>query len=344
MNTLVKRSDVAKLAGVSEATVSRVLNNVGPIREETKNKVLQAAKALNYQPNSIAQCFARGKSGNIGVIVPSFPKVHMLSTYYFSEILSGIGRRLGESNYSLLLVFQPPDQPKNYVQLFQSQKIDGCIILGAKNHESDKEALIHLHHLDLPFIVVNQTYLDYPFHTIDAEHYEGSYKAVSYLINKGFRNIAFVNGSNDFSNSSERFAAYKDALKKAGIEPMENWIFQGNYSRSSGIKIAKEIAPLIPQLDAIFAANDRMAIGLMQGLSELGYKVGKDFALIGYDDSDIASMVNPPLTSVKVPLFDMGKIAAEKIIQMLNHEITEQIHIRLPVTLKERASCCKQIT
>jgi LacI family transcriptional regulator len=338
VNTIAKRKDVAKLAGVSEATVSRVFNNVSPLREETKQKVMNAAKQLNYHPNAIAQSFAKGKSQNIGVIVPYMPKVHLLSTYYFSEILSGIGVKLGEMNYGLLLLFQSQTEPKDYVQLFHTQKIDGCIILGSQDSSEEREALSKLHELALPYCLVNQTYADLPYHSIDAMHYEGSHKAVSLLLKKGLERIALLNGPMKFSNSLDRLSGYQDAIQKAGITLRDNLIFQGNYSRKSGYQSASDIGPLIHQIDAIFASNDRMAVGLMQGLSEQGYQAGKDYALIGYDDSDIASMIHPQLSSVKVPLFEMGQIAAEKVLEMINQGADEQLKVKLPVTVIERAS------
>ncbi|WP_088103585.1 LacI family DNA-binding transcriptional regulator [Halalkalibacter urbisdiaboli] len=334
-----KRKDVAKLAGVSEATVSRVFNNVDPLREETKRKVLEAAKQLNYQPNAIAQSFARGKSGNIGVIVPYLPKVRLLSTHYFSEILSGIGVKLAEHHYNLLLLFQSPNEPKDYVQLFHSQKVDACIILGSSDTPGEKEEIQRLHGLEHPYCLVNQTFSGEPFHSIDANHYEGSYEAVSLLLQKGFKRIGFLNGPPVFSNSYERLAGYQAALIQAGVTAKPEWIFQGNYSRTSGLQKAKEIGPLIGgEIDAIYAANDRMAIGLMQGLQEQGLIAGKDYALIGYDDSDVAKIVHPQLSSVHVPLFEMGQLAADTVLTMLKQGVTDTIHKRLPVTVIERTS------
>ena len=323
---------------MSEATVSRVFNNVSPLREETKQKVLEAAASLNYQPNALARNFATGKSGNIGVIVPYLPKVHLLSTYYFSEILSGIGVELGEHNYNLLLMFQSPHERIDYVQLFRTQKIDGCIILGSKDVPAELEEIEKLHELSLPYCIVNQSFEGHSFNSIDADHYKGSFEAVSLLLEKGFRKIAFLNGPSEYSNSRERLKGYQDALITFGIKPYTERIFQGNYSRTSGLDVSTEMGPLMPEIDAIFTGNDRMAIGLMQGLSEQGFRVGQDYALIGYDDSDIARMVQPGLSSVKVPFFEMGKIAAKKMLDALSTGKMESFQERLPVTLIERAS------
>ncbi|WP_175638678.1 LacI family DNA-binding transcriptional regulator [Metabacillus schmidteae] len=338
MNTLANRKDVARLAGVSEATVSRVFNNVAPLREETKQKVLQAAKELNYHPNVIAQNFAKGKSHNIGVIVPYLPKVNVMSTHYFSELVSGIGAKLGELGYGLLLLFQTPDERKNYVQLFHSQRVDGCIILGSSENTGEIEAIKELHRLHLPYCLINQTYSGYSFHSIDADHVNGSFQATSFLLDKGFPHVIFINGPKEYSNSLDRLIGYKQALTKRNIPFSKELVFEGNYSRKSGYQAAKAIATLLPSSKAIFSANDRMAIGLMQGLSELGFQAGKDYVIIGYDDSEIARMTSPPLTTVRVPLYEMGQLAAEKILNFITDNECEQQMVRLPVTLIERES------
>jgi LacI family transcriptional regulator len=337
-NSIATRKDVAYLAGVSEATVSRVFNDTGPLREATKSKVLKAAKALNYHPNAIAQSFAKGRSGNIGVIVPYISKVHLFSTHYFSEILSGIGMKLGEAGYGLLLLFQSPEAPKSYVQLFQSQKVDGCIILGAKDNPEEVEAISTLERHQLPYCLVNQSFMELDLHTIDAQHYEGSFQAVSLLLGKGFKRIAFLNGPMEYSNSKERFVGYQAALRASGIEPLDKWLFQGNYSRKSGYQAAVQIQAVLSEIDAIFAANDRMALGLMQGLNDFGLTAGRDYALMGYDDSDAARLTHPPLSSVRVPFFEMGCLAAQHVLEMLSSGNIHRVKERLPIEIVERAS------
>ncbi len=315
-----------------------MFNNVEPLRPDTKRKVLEAAKELNYQPNAIAQSFARGKSGNIGVIVPYLPKVHLLSTHYFSEILSGIGVTLGEHNQNLLLMFQSPHVSKDYVQLFRSQKVDGCIILGSKDVPGEREEIEKLHEMGFPYCLINQTFTESSFHSIDAMHYEGSFNAVSHLIQQGFSRIAFLNGPLEYSNSSERLKGYIAALNKAGIAYNQNLVHQGNYSRTSGYQLAASLATKLKEFDAIFAANDRMAIGIIQGLREKGVNAGQDYGIVGYDDTDIASMIQPQLSSVKVPLFEMGQLAAKKLLTDLSKDSIESLQERLPVTLLVRAS------
>ncbi|CAM4486203.1 LacI family DNA-binding transcriptional regulator [Paenibacillus endophyticus] len=315
-HSIISRKEVAKLAGVSEATVSRVLNNVGPLKEETRERVLQAAAAVGYVPNALAQQFARRKSGNIGVILPFMPKVRLFSTYYFSEILSGIGETAKRCGYDLLLIFREQDGARDYANLFRTQKIDACVVLGSQDVPEERAALAELKAGDYPFCLVNQRYDEAAYATVDADHVSGSMEAVRHLLEQGCRSIAFINGPLQYSNSTDRLEGYKKALGKADIRYDQELVYVGNYSRKSGYELAERLALHIKSgsVDAIFAANDRMAIGLMQGLRESGLEAGKQYAMVGYDDSDGSSIISPQLTTVAVPFYEMGKLAAARLL------------------------------
>jgi len=307
------RKQVAESAGVSEATVSRVFNGVTPMKESTRRRVLEAAEALGYTPSVIAQRFARGVSGTIGVVLPYVPKVHLFSTYYFSEILSGIGEAVRDNGHDLLLLFRSPNEDTDYEPLYKSQKVDGCIMLGASDRPDERKALQALARSGHPFCLVNQHYEGEQWNEVDADHVDGSYRLVKHLLACGHRRIAFLNGQAAYSNSRDRLEGYRLALAEAGVAIDESLLLEGNYSRTSGFAAARSIAGLQGAVDAVFAGNDRMAIGLMQGLRELGVKPGVDIAIAGYDDSDASRLTDPPLTTVHVPFFEMGRIAAERL-------------------------------
>ncbi|HZG85843.1 LacI family DNA-binding transcriptional regulator [Paenibacillus sp.] len=315
-----KRKQVAELAGVSEATVSRVLNGVGPIREETKRRVLEAAEALGYTPSAIARSFVLQRSGNIGVVLPVVPGVRLFSSYYFSEILSGIGHALSRRGYHLLVQFRAADEPPDYGSAFRMRKVDGCIVLGATSDEAQERALSELREEGWPFCVVGQRYAT-PFPLVDADHVTGSRLAVEHLLASGRRRIAFVNGPASYSNSVDRARGFEDALRAAGHAPALR--FEGNYSRKSGIALAEALYERRSEFDAVFAANDRMAIGLMQGLKERGLQAGEHYALVGYDDSDASRSTDPPLTTVHVPFYEIGLRAAERVLDQIEAEEEE---------------------
>lgn len=332
MSHIVTRKAVAEMAGVSEATVSRVLNNVGPMREETKQKVLEAAEILGYYPNAIAQSFARRRSGNLGVILPYVPKVHIFSTYYFSEILNGIGEQVRELGYDMLLIFRKPGHENGYIDLFRSQKVDACILLGTTDTPEERKALKALEEAGHPFCLVNQHFEGEHFLEVDADHEQGAYEAVKHLLEEGYRKIAFLNGPPEYSNSLDRLKGYVQAMTEAGLfnpdksiteaVPPE-WMNTGNYSRTSGYEAASRFFCNKDHIEAVFAANDRMAIGLMQGFRDLGVLPGKDIAIAGYDDSDGARITDPPLTSVEVPFYQMGMMAAKLLLSDFDSEDSE---------------------
>ncbi|MFC5404918.1 LacI family DNA-binding transcriptional regulator [Cohnella soli] len=339
--TLTNRKEVAKLAGVSEATVSRVLNGIGPMKESTKLKVLDAAKQLNYELNAVASSFARGRSGNLGVVLPHVPKVHLFSTYYFSELLGGIGEAVRQKGYGLLLLFRDPTTVFDYVSLYRTQRVDACIVLGASGIASETESIRRLAEEALPFCVMDQSFNHRGVGSVAADHVRGGYTAVKHLLDQGCKHIGFLNGSPQYSNSSDRRAGYEKALSEAGIAIDESIVYEGNYSRTSGKRAADAVYRDLHRLDGIFVANDRMAIGLIQELRERGCDVPGRLKLVAYDDSDAASLTEPPLTTIKVPFFDMGKLAAEQLlIRITSKEQGEKspINEKLQTELKVRKS------
>ncbi len=318
-DSVTTRKEVAELAGVSEATVSRVLNGVGPIKEATRAKVLSAAERLGYQPSAVASSFARGRSGNLGVILPHVPKVHLFSTYYFSEILSGIGQAVHERGYGLLLLFRNPAEVYDYLSLYRTLRVDACIVLGASSLPTETAGIRQVAEAGLPCCVMDQHFADIRIGTVAADHVQGAYLAVRHLIAQGHRRIGFLNGSPQYSNSSDRLIGYRKALAEAGIEADDSLLYSGNYSWTSGHAAAASIyADLAAcKIDALFVANDRMAIGLMKGLRDRGCTLPEDLPIVAYDDSDAARLSEPSLTTVHVPFFEMGRLAAVRLLEQL---------------------------
>jgi len=296
---VASRKEVAELAGVSEATVSRVLNGVGPVREETRRRVLEAARKLNYQIHALAASFARGRSGNLGVVLPHVPKVRLFSTYYFSEMLGGIGEAARERGMGLLLLHRSPGEAYDYVALFRSVRIDACIVLGASSLPEEEAGIRAMAEEGLPFCLIDHRFEDGRASFVGAAHEEGSRRAVLHLAANGYRKIGFLNGSPWYAPSREREAGYVKALEEAGLAADPKRVFSGNYVR-----------------------------------------VPDDLAIVGCDDSDLAAMVDPPLTSVRVPFGEMGRTAAERLLDRLpDWRGSESVfHETLPTELVVRES------
>ncbi|NJD04201.1 MAG: LacI family transcriptional regulator [Ruminiclostridium sp.] len=306
-------------SGVSGATVSRVFNNPKLVGEKTREAVFKAAKELNYHPNLIASNFVKGVSGNIGVIIPYIPNIHIFSVYYFSELLSGIGKALDEYGYNLILFFCKADENgiNDYSAYFKSGKVDGCVLLGTRRNDA---GILSLTDMGYKFCLVNNYIEGRDISYIDVDNIMGSYMAVMHLISLGHRRIAFLNGPESYTNSIDRLTGYKKALEENNIPFDSQNVIIGNYGKKSGYISSSEILKLREKPSAIFAGNDRMAAGLVQGLTEKGLKIPGDISVAGYDDSDISTIVRPALTTVHIPFFEMGRRCISEFIKQVKGE------------------------
>lgn len=341
---------MAKKAGVSGATVSRVFNNPNSVSPATRDRVLKAAKELDYHPNIIATNFIKGVSGNIGVVIPRIQNVHMLSVYYFAELLSGIGDALTKNGYNLLLFYHDLDTVHSharnnvkysisggdYVKYFRGNKVDGCILLGTFANDP---SLKKLKEEGYKFCLINNYIENSGISFVDADNVKGSFEAVKHLIGLGHRNIAFLNGPMYYVNSIDRLKGYKKALETYNIPFDNEMLFEGNYGRKSGYYASKKILSLKKIPSSVFVSNDRMAAGLLQGLLENGIKVPEEISIVGYDDSDIATLVTPQLTTVRIPFYDLGyKCAGEFIKYVRNEKDNFEIFIQPELVVRKSSS------
>jgi len=338
VRAITDRNDVARAAGVSGATVSRVFNSNGAVNPETRERVLRIAAELDYHPNLIASNFVRGVSGNIGVIIPRIPNVHIFSVYYFSVLLSGIGEVLEEKGYNLLLFFYKTDNSGNndYSGYFKGGKVDGCIFLGTLRNDA---GLLKLRDAGYNFCLVNNYMDGSDISYIDADNITGSYEAVSCLIGLGHRKIAFLNGPETYVNSMDRLTGYKKALEENGLPFDGRYVLQGNYGKKSGYTASFEIMRYKEMPTAVFAGNDRMAAGLIRGFKDGGLKIPDDISVAGYDDSDISTVIQPALTTVRIPFYEMGKRCADEFVKQVKGKKGQRFNISVKPELIVRESC-----
>ncbi len=337
---MANRNEVAKLAGVSGATVSRVFNNLPVVDENTREKVLDAAAKLNYHPNSNARRLINQRTQTLAVIIPYIPKVRIFQKHYFAEILSGIAKASNDKGYDMLLQFYPisKNSEDSCLSIIHEKKADACLLMGTK---IDDPFIYSLQKEKVPFVLINNTAGGMDVSFVDADHIRGAYEAVRHLLELGHRDICFVNGPQEYSNSIDREKGYRKALSSAGIEPTSKMIFTGRYSRTSGYELAGDILSVKSRPTAVFAANDRMAFGVFQGLRERNIQVPQDISLVGYDDSEVATYMDPPLTTVKVPLYETGYEAAAILIGILEGCIKAPVKRYLKTSLVFRKSTCK---
>lgn len=317
--------DVAKLAGVSVATVSRVLNQNGYVNEETEKRVRKAIQALNYKPNEVARTLFKKTSKTIGLIVPD------ISNPFFPELVRAIEDVMNIYDYTVILCNsdEKSEKEKQYMDVLKQKYVDGMIL--TTNQLTTEEVM----ELDIPIVVLDRP-SDYSFPSVIADNYNGARLATRHLYDIGCRKIAHIQGPAHVVNAMQRFYGYRDEMKSLGLWE-EALVIQGNYQ----LKQAKEAvlkALQTNQVDGIFAGNDAMAVGALKAVQQLGLRVPEDVAIIGYDGIPLTEMTTPELSTISQPIYEMGAIAARLLVKKIEGQPIDQLHYVLPVALIERKS------
>ena len=315
--------DVAKVADVAVTTVSRVLNNRGYISDATRQKVYEAMKQLNYQPNEIARSLYRKKSNILGIIVPS------VSHPFFAELTNYVELYAYQAGYKVLICnsYSDSTKEKNYIEMINRNQVDGFII---GSYTNDTSEYINS---SLPIVTIDRNFSNgVPF--ITSDNYHGGRLATNLLINKGCKKIAHISGPLEIDiSANKRSQAFIDVVLEKNIDyVMEQSKIEtlGSYSKLI-YKIFKEH----PDIDGIFASSDLLAFSLIYVANVLGKNIAKDLKIVGYDDIDIASMTNPPLTTIKQDIEKMGELAVKILIDKMEKKEVSIENV-LPVSLIER--------
>lgn len=330
--------DVAKYAGVSVTTVSRVINNSEhPVNAETRTRVLQAIDELNFVPNQLARALANDKTRLIGVIVGDG------SDPYFANIVRGISDAAQENGYLTIIcnTERDPEIELSFLKLLRDYCADGIIfagggILDSKCKNELSEIIKKLQENNIPVIALNNQYLNMP--QVKINDIVAAQEMTEYLIRIGHRRIGFITGPLSLTTSHLRFEGYKKALQEAGIEFDKNLVYDGDFTYSSGGKAAIEFMALDSKPTAIFGSDDREALGSLFKLKELGILVPEQVSIAGFDDIETTLYVNPPLTTVHVPMQDIGILGIKQFMRSLDHSQHIEPIYHVPHSLVIRAS------
>ena len=327
--------DVAREAGVSVTTTSYVLNEnpKARISEETAERVREAAKRLHYVPRSSARTMINRESKLIGVIIPQTGSRNklMFSNPFYGEFLSAVEHAIREQGYHLLLSGTGPHQ--DYSQVAQMRELDGIIILGTY----PCDFLDEIKETGIPVVLVDAYVDDYYFHTVGNNDRYGGYIATKYLIEKGHQKIAFVSELlREKGVHEQRFQGYCDALKEANLPLKEEYFYTCDVAYDSCYKLAPELARRSNGETAAFVTADIMAMGLINGLTAMGWSIPDDLSVIGFDDVPLATMCLPNITTVHQDITAKGTIAAEVVIEAVKGIAKRDII--LPLHVVERDS------
>lgn len=326
--------EVGKLAGVSRATVSRVVNGYPHIRPEIRERVQRVINETGYRPNLLARSLASDRSNIIALVIPSGAKA-VFTDPYFPCLTQGISRAANLNNLTLALfaVHTEEEEERTILSILGTSLIDGLIIT------SDNKGDIFIPQLlkhEMPFVQIGRSRHSEKIYRVDTDNVHGSYLATEHLISVGYQRIATI-ATNRNCSGDDRFEGYCNALAQHGRSVDDNLVVYGDYSLESGYHAMKALIPQRPE--AVFITSDTMAMGALQALRDANLRVPEDIAVVGYDDLPPATQVNPPLTTIRQPIEETGYLAVEMLIQILSGEAPASRQLILPVELVVRASC-----
>lgn len=329
---IVTIKSIAKHLDISVSTVSRALNNHSDINEKTKEKILIAAKELNYRPNSIARSLISNKTYTVGLMVPD------ITDPFFSSIAAGIEEILSNQGYQIVYgnTSRNHDKELNFINSVFDRKMDG-IILTPDNFSP--EIVDNLNNLEVPAVLLRRRSegdLNIPF--IDVDHYSAACKAVEYLLEKGHENICFMGMTEDSFISNERLRGYTDTMYRSQIEVKKSQYLIAGRTIESGKKAMEKLYKNNPDMTALFASNDLLGIGALEWLAQNNISVPNDVSVIGFDDLDLSSLYWIQLTTMSQPRKKMGNLAAQKLLEMLDGSNKVQSTL-LNADLVERKTC-----
>jgi len=337
-------SDIARIAGVSRSTVSRVVNNYDNVTEETREKVLKAIEKYNYVPRASAQMLAGKKSKILGLfIVDTKSENYTVTTSsYFSPFMSGVIDEANKKGYKILtMVINNESDFISAKELFYNRTISGGVFIGCNNNEKHVMDIIRD---EYKVVVLEQESGTNHFNKaiiVNSDSYGGAYAATKYLIELGHKRIAHIAGDERHWTAIGKLKGYKKALEDAGFPLDEDLVVKGNYTLESGLRAVKELLQNNKDLTAIFVANDTMALGVYEALEEMGIKIPDDISVIGFDDIEVSKYLRPALTTVKVSLLKMASISINNLIQAIDEESNYSVYYNIPVDIIIRESCKK---
>jgi LacI family transcriptional regulator, galactose operon repressor len=324
--------EIADLAGVSIATVSRVVNGRGDVSDETRELVQRVVREHGYSANRSARGLSGGRTGLIGGTVP------MLHYPYFSHVLFGVSEALYEQDMRLVLcpTMHEHEREVTLLERLLHGTTDGAVIILPEETSDELEQLLNHGYR---FVVIDpQQPLNERIPAVSAAHTAGAAQAMEHLLSLGHRRIGAITGPRGGKATADRRRGYYAALAEAGIAPDPALEIESNFELPGGAAAAERLLSLPEPPTAIFAFNDNMAIGTMQVARARGIRVPEELSIIGFDDLDEASIVNPALTTIRQPLAEMGRIAVSLLTRLLDNQRLEALHVELATRLVVRES------
>lgn len=321
--------DVAKKAQVAISTASYALNNSPKVSAKTRERVLKAAEELGYCPNGVARNLKKNKTETIGLFLND------LGGPFYSEIVQGVQEVVSSNGYDLVACSTYGGVDSTAYHFLQEKRVDGAILLGSSIPD---DLILKAARQDFPIVVLDRELQGDYVCSVLIDNSEGVCQAVNHLSKLGYRKIGYLSGPTNSYDNQQRFEGFKKALQDNDIPYISKWNVQGKFTENGGYHAVKMLLAGGQLPEAIFSANDEMAIGAMCALQEAHVRIPEDLAIVGFDDIRLASYMKPQLTTVAHPKYEWGTMATHIIFQALEGDVLTNI-VRLPVELVIRESC-----
>lgn len=309
--------EVAVRAGVGRGTVSRVINGSSKVSEHTRAAVEAAVAELGYVPNRAARALAANRTDAIALVIPE-PEERFFAEPYFSDVVRGVGAALAETDVQLVLTLAGSDRERRRLaQYLSGHRVDGVLLASVHAGDPLPELLAEL---GIPTVISGRRSPAEALPCVDSDNLAGAAEAVRHLLERGRRTIATITGPLDVYGARCRLDGYRRALAGAGRPAEEALVAAGDFTEDGGRRAMRELLERRPGLDAVFAASDVMAAGARRELRAAGRRIPQDVALVGFDDSVVARHMDPPLTSVRQPIEEMGRTMARLLLARIAGE------------------------
>lgn len=308
--------DVAQHAGVALSTVSRVINNSGYVKQETRNKVYEAIKALNYVPSSVARTLSTNESNNIAVIIPD------ITNPFFSEVIKGITKELDTTEFDLIFYNTNENIQKEYraLQAIIKNRVRGLIITPiAEMVQENKNLLKQIQEMGIPIVLVDRDIHGLNCDGVFVDNVTGAFEATKLLLNENHRRIAIIHGPLTSIPGKDRLKGYLDAYQAVNIQPARSLQYVGNFMFESGVSATRRILKARKRPTAIFCCNNLMTMGCMAALKENHIKIPDDMAVVGFDELSVYDIISSPITVVSRATTEMGSLAVHTLLRRIRH-------------------------
>lgn len=328
--------DIARILKISISTVSRALRDTHDVNQETKSKVLSLASELNYKPNFNATGLAKGTNQTIGIIIP------FINNYYFSTVITGIQEVVYKNNYNLILFItnDSAETELNILQNLATSRVDGLLVALSTDTQSS-EHFKEIIEEGTPVVFFDRVAENINTSKVTQDDFNGAFEAVEHLYKQGYTKIAHIAGPKGMQLTEKRLQGYKEALKKYNLSFRDEWIVHSGFSQECGEKDMNTLLQCTIRPDAVFAVNDRKALGAMIALKNKKIKVGKQVGVIGFTNDPLAAIVSPSLTTIAEPAYEIGKKSCELLFNHMNKKRFQPLEIIIPGKLVVRESTDK---